>query len=275
MTPFLALLWKQIMESRWTLVLSALTLFVMGLPCVYWAGKIESGIRDLGMNELPDDARQFQQYGGPDMDLSSAAIEVLLWNHPFIVLTVALWGISRGSAAISAEIEHGTLDILLSRPISRGAYLSANVIFSIVGFATLGVALVGGNKVMNRFFAINTPPSVSLLTKPALNLMALGLAIYGFTIAVSSMASVRWKPIMVATSATLASYIIHVLVNLPMLDEWKRYDRFTIFHAFNPVELVTKGQTFNQNMVILSAIAAGAIAVAYLIFAFRDLPANS
>jgi ABC-2 type transport system permease protein len=279
MIAFLALTARQIVESRWTLILSALVLFAMNWPLLLFTAQIQSDMKEFG--EVVDlrSNRAAAAFGGVQTDGSAAPIEVMLWNHPFVVLTFALWAISRGSSAVSAEIERGTLDIVLSRPIARSVHLGANVAFTIVGIVILAGALLVGNRVGHRLVKIDAPPSLSLLLKPAANIMALGVAIYGYTIIVSSKASVRWKPIFISTVAstvaTLGGYIVHILVNLPGLDAWKPLDRYTIFHAFDPVELVTKGETFGLNMAILAGIATATIAGAFLTFAYRDLPANS
>jgi ABC-2 type transport system permease protein len=275
MTAVIALIRKQITESRWTLGLSALALFGLSWLFVFMTSRIEGEVRKLGITEGPGPSRFLQRFGGPDMDMSSAAIEVMFWNHPFIYLTIALWAISRATTAVSADIERGTLDMILSRPIARATYLSANVVFSALGLGILSAALIVGNLVATRYNTIADPPPVSVLASPAINLMALGFAMYGYTVVFSAMSSVRWRPILTGSVLTLAGFILHVAVNLPTLDEWKSLDRFSIFKAFNPVELVTKGETFAFNVGVLSGIGGSAILLAYLIFAFRDLPANS
>lgn len=275
MTEVFALIRKQITDSRWTLGLSALALFGLSWLFVFMTSRIESEVKKLGIADGPGPSRFLQRFGGPDMDMSSAAIEVMFWNHPFIYLIIGLWAISRATAVVSADIERGTMDMILSRPISRATYLSSNVIFAIVGLAVLGVALIAGNRMATHYNPIDAPPSVSVLTSPAINLAALGFAIYGYTVVFSAMESVRWRPMLMGSVLTLIGFIVHVAVNLPTLDEWKSLDRFSIFKAFNPVELVTKGETFAFNVGTLTAIGAGAILIAYSIFAFRDLPANS
>ena len=43
--------------------------------------------------------------GGRSNDFSLVAIEVTWWNHPFFVLTIGLWAISRGTVPIAGEID--------------------------------------------------------------------------------------------------------------------------------------------------------------------------
>jgi hypothetical protein len=56
---------------------------------------------------------------------------------------------------------------------------------------------------------------------------------------------------------------------------WKPWlERLSIFAAYNPVEVVTKGETFAPHLAILAGVGAPCIALAFLLFAYRDLPAN-
>ncbi len=64
---------------------------------------------------------------------TSVSIMMTFWNHPLIVLLISIWAIGRGSAAVAAEIERGTMDLILSRPVSRSTYLASQVLVAMVG----------------------------------------------------------------------------------------------------------------------------------------------
>jgi ABC-2 type transport system permease protein len=212
--------------------------------------------------------------GGPSMDFSSVAIEVMLWNHPFILLTIALWAIARASYSPAGEVEKGTLDLTLSRPVSRSSYLGAHVLYSVLGLLVLAAALVAGNRVGSRFNVVETPPRFITLVKPALNLAAVGIAVYGYTLLVSSIDSVRWRANLIGSVATLASFIVIVVANLPSMEDWKWIERFSLFRAFQPVEVAVKGETFAYNMGVLGGISGASIVLAFLLFQWRNIPAN-
>ena len=76
---------------------------------------------------------------------------------------------------------------------------------------------------------------------------------------------------------TLGGFIAWVISMIPVLrDTWWRpwLERVTIFKAYNPIELVNNGQTLGFNVAILGGIGAACIALAFVAFAVRDLPAN-
>jgi ABC-2 type transport system permease protein len=279
MTAFLALVRKQVTESCWTLGISASALFGLSWLFVFVAARIE---RELS-NPLAGDGpgrpmRALRTLGGANMDFSSAAIEMALWNHPLIVLTLGVWAIGRGSAAVAAEVERGTMDLILSRPVSRPSYLASQVLVALAGIVVLAVAMVAGNQAGTRYNPIESPPTAALLLKPAANVAALALAIYGYTLFFSALDIVRWRPNLLGSVLTLAMFITYVVANLPSMDEveiLQRVDKYSIFNAYNPVELVTKGQTLAGNAGYLAGIGAAGIALAFLAFSFRDLPTNS
>lgn len=275
MRAFIAISRKQVAETRWALLLSALALFALGWLFVFVALKFEMRMK------AEDPARNLRgmavmrAIAGSEMDFSSLAIEVMLWSHPIILLPIIVWAISRGSAAPAGEVEKGTIDLTLSRPVARASYLGAQVVVTLMGIVVLCGALVIGNRVGSLFNTVETPPRLLGLVKPALNLAALGLAVYGPTLLFSSFDSVRWRPNLTASVLTLASFIIVVVVNLPTMENWKWAERLSIFKAYQPVEVALKGATLATNLFALSTLGLSTILVAFLVFQRRDIPSNS
>lgn len=258
MTVILALIRKNLLDARWVLVAIASTLFGLCWLLVFATHRIEVRGR------VPEGVPTIQ-------------IEMNLWNNnPFILLLVGLWAISRGSAAVAGEIEKGSMDLVMSRPVRRSSFLIAQVVVAAVGLSLIGGAMVAGNLVGAHYNSLRSPPSAFTLSKPTLNLAAFGWAVYGYSLLLSSFDLVRWRPIMIASAVTLASYIAHVVANIPPLrDEWGWIDNFSMFKACNVVEVATKGETLAFNAGLLGAIGASGIALGFVAFARRDLPAGS
>jgi ABC-2 type transport system permease protein len=275
MTAFRALTRKQLGESRWLLGLSLLALFGLSWLFVYIAGRIERDMRRVSESAQGVRAmRMLRGMGGEAMDFSTAAIEMTLWNHPMIVLTICLWAVGRGSLAVGGELERGSMDLTLSRPVSRTAYMMSQVFVTLLGLVGLGVALIAGNLVGSRFNTLSNPPGMLVLIRPAANLVALGTAIYGYTLLVSALDVVRWRATLIGSVVTLASYIVHVIVNLPPLEDWKWADRFSIFRAYDPVDAVLKAEHLAFNVAILAGIGLVGIVLSLVAFLYRDLPAG-
>jgi ABC-2 type transport system permease protein len=277
MSPFVAMLRKQFHESRWTIGVSAVALFALGWLSVYISSLQESRIlQQLGSDTL-DDRIEWMRRLGIGKEPVSVEIIMMFWNHPFFLIFIAVWGIARGSGAVAAEVERGTMDLLLSRPISRTSYLASQVLVAIAGLAIMAIALGTGASWALRHNVLRIPPEPWLLFRPAFNLAALGLPMFGYTLLVSSADHVRWRPTWVGASLTLGGLIARIIAMQPVFSDrpWKPWlEGISIFKAYNPIEVVTAGETFGGNVAFLAGIAAPCILLAFLIFAFRDLPAN-
>src|ERR1700678_3994671 len=143
MRPFWALIRKQFVESRWTLMLTAAALFGLGWLFVYVTARTEADIiRRLEEGTGGGGRIQFMRMMG--VQGTSVSIMMTFWNHPLIMLLISIWTIGRGSAAVAAEIDRGTMDLVLSRPVARSSYLASQVLFALTGLAILAAALFAG-----------------------------------------------------------------------------------------------------------------------------------
>lgn len=227
-------------------------------------------------------ARGFYQFlGGPDMDMSSGAIATMLLYFLTVGIPIMLplfWGISRGSAAVAAEIERGTMDMILSRPVSRSAYLLAHVITAVLGYLLMVVVIVAGAKIGESFHSVDSSPRMIALARPALNVVGLGLATYGLTIMFSAFDIVRWRPNMIASILTIAQLVGYAVANQPETadDSWYKVPgKLSVFSTFYPIEAFVKGEYLPRHMGALLGVFAAGVIVALWRFNRRDLPANS
>jgi ABC-2 type transport system permease protein len=262
-------------ESRWFLTMGSSAMFALGWIFVHVTSRLEAQMRALGPDGFSLGRTLLEGQGGSMDHYSSAALEMTWWNNPAILLTISLWAIARGSIAVAGELERGSLDWQLSRPVTRAGYLASHVFTAAAGLAILSSALVFGNLIATRFNRIETPPHVMTLAGPAFNLAALGMAIFGYTLMVSAASSARWRPSLIGSSATLGGFLVLVVAYMPSMDEWKWIERLSIFRAYTPVEVVSTGQSLLYNTSILGLIAATGLLLGYAVFRNRDLPASA
>jgi ABC-2 type transport system permease protein len=270
MSVVLILVRKNLLDSRWLLVICSSALFGLCWLFVYVAHRIEVAIQ--GATRAP--MGMLRGLGGSSMDYSTAAIEMAFWNHPFVLLLFAIWAIARGSIAVAGEIEKGTMDLVLSRPVERSAFLASQVLTALAGLVLMASAMVAGTLVGSHYNTLIAPASALTLSKPALNLMAFGWAIFGYTFVLSTLDFARWRPNLIASVATLAGFIALVLANIPQLD-MKWLEKLSIFKAYDPVEAVVKGENLAFNAGLLGIIGLIGVVLGFVIFARRDLPAGS
>jgi ABC-2 type transport system permease protein len=276
MSAWFTLVRRLLGDSKWMLGLSAAALFGMSWLSVYVTGRFEARMRSASDPVAAVRRAGFLRgMGGAAMDFSSAAIEVTWWNHPFFLMTIAVWAIGRGSLTVAGEIERGGLDLTLSRPISRTSYLSGHVAVAVGGLACMMAGILVGNLVGTHYNRIEVPPGLQVLARPALNLLLLGVAIFGYTLLLSAVDVVRWRPILYGSVLTLAGFVAYVVANVPSMEDYKWLEKFSIFKAYNPVEAAVKAENLGFNCGILAAVGGLGVLLAWAVFTWRDLPANS
>ena len=272
---FLVLVAKQIRDSRWLLGLFSTAFFGMSWLTVFMAHRFETLIAQGKLG--PDAPRRFgflRGLGGAAMDYSTTALEVCWWNHPFIVLTVLGWAIARGSGAVAGEIERGTLDLTLSRPVPRWQFLASQVVASVIGLVILAAALIMGNLVGTQFNVVKAAPGIDVLIRPALLVFALGWSIFGYTLPFSVIDGVRWRPGLVGAGLTLTGLI--ALSVAPQFNEnWAWLEKLTVFQWYAPMTTAVKNEDLTYNLIVLGSIGAIGVIIAFLSFQWRDLPSSS
>lgn len=273
MSVFLALVRRQAGESRWVLGLSSAAFFGLSFLTVWLTSRFE---RLIDQGELGPAVRRFgflRALGGPAMDYSTLALEVCWWNHPLIVLTVLGWAIGRGSSGVAGEIERGTLDLTLSRPVSRSAYLAAQVTFTVLGLVALALSLWLGNVAGSLVHHVKAPPSFLILSRPMTMVVTLGMAVFGYTLPFSAFDVVRWRAILVAAALTLGGLI--ALTVAPQFEGYDWLEALSVFRAYAPVTVALKGEPLAFNAGILTSLFAAGVTASFVLFLRRDLPSNS
>jgi ABC-2 type transport system permease protein len=262
---------KQLRDMLWPLFFCALG--YAGISVLFVWGTMRSE-RDLAKDDVLQARTQMflRMFGGPAMDYSTLAIEACMYNHPFILLTMLGWSIARGSASVAGEIERGTLDLTLSRPVPRWMYLSAQVLVGVLSIAMLAATIVTATLIANRFFPLRDPPTALALARPATMLVALGVAVFGYTVPFSAIDSVRWRPGVVAMGVTLLGLVGIMLARQFEGYEW--IEKFSVMRAYAPVTVAVKGAPLAHNGGILAGVFAAGVVLAFLAFTRRDLPTS-
>jgi ABC-2 type transport system permease protein len=271
-----SLTWKTLVDAQWTLILSVLAMFSLGWLGLFRTMRLEREFRKaIAAGDIDRLIRFARGSGSTSMDFSFVAIEMSWWILPMILLPVIVWAIGRGSNSVAGELERGTMDLILSRPVARSIYLLSHVLSAVLGLLLLVTGPVAGHLVGVSVMKIASPPPVVQLLRPALNLAAVGFTIFGITLLASTCDRVRWRPNLIGSGFTLTSFVILIVANLPGMEDWKRLEQASIFKAYNPVELVTTGMNFQYNAGLLVGIGLISVTISLVFFAYRDLPAGS
>lgn len=252
---------------RLLIVTIALALWGVILPVIYDSfGAQFKEMLDSGL--IPP---QFAQFGGGDIFSLTGSV-ALGFVHPISVGLNLVFAVGFSAAAVAGERQRGTLEILLSRPLSRRAtYLTlalAAALFigvTITGFlggAFLGSAMTGR---LDELGASNLPL-----------LWLNGFLLYGAFGAIALAMSVSFDRLSPALGISLAIVLISYFLDVvgSLWPDAKGLQPYSLFHYLDP-KAILAGLPDPTDIAILGAVMGIAVAAALIIFPRRDLAAPS
>lgn len=171
----------------------------------------------------------------------------------------------------AAEIEHGFIDLILSRPLARHWIITRTIAVTILVTALLLVLMMGGTWSGLHFFASPDAqwPSGALIHSLAINLGMLALAWSGVAMAIGAAASRRSVAVGAAGLLALATFLLDYIARL-----WQPAEKIawlSPFRYYNPFDMIMGNPLPGRNLVVLGAITVAGFAAAYVLFARRDI----
>ena len=93
-----------------------------------------------------DQLKEFEHFAPIEFSalLSYAGQVAMVYDEPIVILCIVIWSVARGSDVVSGELGRGTLEMLLSQPISRRQLLGSHAVVSIGGLIVLCLLVWAG-----------------------------------------------------------------------------------------------------------------------------------
>jgi ABC-2 type transport system permease protein len=280
-------LWKKsLRESRWLLLSSAALMFSVHWLRV-WISSFFSTLDLEGMfSFMPDGIEQLLPVPFAQVATSAGRIAVA-YDDPIVLLLVTVWAISRGSDAVSGELNRGTMEMLLAQPVTRLNVLWTQAAVTVAGGAMLAAAAWLGTCAGLGMIALEKPVDPRVFLPAALNLFAFTVFLAGLTTLVSSGNNYRSRTIGIVGGFYAVSMIAKIVGRMAPGWTWMSYTSF--FTPFEPQLLVSNaakawstwtpkpGGSFELGGWGYDSILIGLGLFAYLgaaaVFCHRDLPA--
>jgi ABC-type transport system involved in multi-copper enzyme maturation permease subunit len=171
--------------------------------------------------------------------------------------------------AVAGEIETGAIELLLSQPISRGAYFGAQVAFALGAISCLTAAGVLGTVVGQGVFKIERFGGGPLL-RLALGFAMLQGAVYGITLLLSVLGREGGRVASAGFLIVLVSFFGEAIGRL-----WSRASfikPWTLHEYFAPHDILVRGAGIARPTVVLGGVLVLSLAVAWARFRTRDVP---
>jgi ABC-2 type transport system permease protein len=252
-------------RTRVLLVSLALGIWAFLMPVIYATfGRQMETLMQSGI--IPD---AFLRLLGADPFSLDGAV-ALGASHPFAIALLAVYPVGFAAAAIAGERQRGTLEVLLSRPVSRRSVF-ATLLVAIVGIATVTTAAeLLGTVAGAAAYGIAGRLDGGRLMLLGVNTVLLLAALASISLAASASFDRLAPALGIGLAVVLLGYVLEVLGTLwpdaASLQPW------TPFHYFQPLEVLA-GRGELRDLAVLAAIAVGATIYGLWRFPRRDLAA--
>lgn len=263
------LLRRTFAANRVRIVACCIAMLVWGavLPLVYasFGRQYGSFIRNNPLLE------QFSQFGGGDLFSLAGAI-ALGFVHPFAIAICGVIAVGVPILSIVAERQRGTLEVLLSRPVSRRTLMAVVMVVGLVSLALLLAAQLVSSVIGASFAGVADELAVGRLPL----VWAMGLLLFGTFLAIALAASVSFDRIMPALGVTLlillGSYLLEVIASL--WGDMRALGDLSLFHYVRTKELLD-GHLRPTDVLVIGGVGILALVWAWVVFPRRDIGAPS
>ena len=271
-----AAIWKKTWGDQRVLVLSLVALWT-AFPWLYiWlSAQIPMpAFQDVLLRAIPKDWQRLS--GVPFTEVATHAGRVALaFVDPVVVLAATVWGITRGSDAVSGQLERGTMEMVLAAPVRRVAVFVTQALATTAAAALLCVVLFAA-----VWTAIALGPWAGKVDPlrflpAAANVFGLMVCMAGISAGVSAADSYRWRTVGILCGFYVFSILAKLVGRLSKPLWWAGY--LSILNAYEPQRLVGDAAESWRLLAAYDGVLIGVGVVAYVIgavvFAKRDLPA--
>lgn len=278
---------KVVGDAKWLFAAIFVLMFLFPWVFLWASGKISlPAFSNFLASALP---REWQQvWGVPFSQVATpAGRAALVFVHPLIVFSAAIWTVARGSDCVSGEIGRGTMEMLLAQPVRRTTVYAMQAFVTIVGSALLAIAVWCGTALGLRAGELYEHVSVALYFPPTVNLFALMVCLGGMTALVSSCDNVRWRTIGLMAGWYVFSTVLAVVSQIA--DRWNWLGNASFLSAYKPQSMVARpdeawsllaqrngslaGLGLGGHVVVLFAIGIACYVAGAIVFSRREIPA--
>jgi ABC-2 type transport system permease protein len=261
------LFWRTLgwQRTRWIIV--AVAIFAWGglIPVIYAA--FSDVMRDLANSGVFPE--ELMSLGSGSLFTLPGAV-TLGTQHPIALSMLGIFAVGATATAIAGERQQGTLEVLLSRPVSRTTVYLTLLIGLLVVVAVVFLALLAGFVTGAAVQNILDDLPLEHVPMVFLNGFLLWGAFATFGLAASVSFDRPGPAIGLSLAYLILNYFLEILGSLWQDVEWTQ--EYSLFHHFQPTEILA-GELDPIDLVILGAAFLIPIVYALVVFPRRDLAA--
>lgn len=229
---------KAFREVRLQLVILSLALFGMMTALTHILPQFQENLLGEVMEQLPFAKRMFATLLGVDIEgqINAQMLQSFVWVHPVVLTTIWAHEIIFCTRTPAAEIDRGTIDILLGLPISRKAlFLCESSVWLITGIIIIASGSLG-YFIASRGMSAEQRPALATVFMILTNLFCLYIAVGGISYLASSLASRRGRAISVIFGIVLGSFFLNFLAQF--WDPAKPFSFLGVLEYYRPATIM-------------------------------------
>ncbi len=201
--------------------------------------------------------------------LTEDMVRLFAWVHPVVLALLWAQVIWSGTRLPAAEIDRGTIDMLLCLPVSRWSlYASDSFVTLASGGSMVGCALVG-NSIANAFGKPAAQGVFDPTAAIAANFLCVYVAVAGLVYLISAMSDRRGRAIAAAVGFLLGSFLLSFLAQF--WEPAKLADVLSLMHYYRPMQIASGGGWPTADMLMLAGAGLALWLAGAVVFVRRDL----
>jgi len=201
--------------------------------------------------------------------LTSQMVQAFLFVHPVVLTIVWSYAIVVGTRMPVAEIDRGTIDVLLSWPVSRRTVFLTETLVAIAG----GLVVLAGGFLGHRLCVGTMPagmrPPGARVALVYFHFFTLYVAVGGLAVLCSSFGKRRARSVALVAALVVASFLLNFLAQF-----WKpagEVSFLSLLHYYRPAVTLSEGRLPLGDLAVLLGIGAVGWMAGGLVFTRRNI----
>jgi ABC-2 type transport system permease protein len=255
--PNLGLVQRALRETYAATIMLSGVLFAISGLLAYALPRVQA--RFMERNRMPPQVRAFRDAMlGTDSSLGSVAdiAYSIALSHPIVIALLAAHAIIVTTRILAAEVERGTVDVLLALPVTRiQLFVSETFAWLLTGLVAIG-AVYGGSYFGSRFIPVEYRPDFGNMLLVMVNL-ALVYAVIGTSgLFAGVMTDRRTRAVLFVVLMTIFSVLVNFLYTLdPSLAFTKNLRFLSVLEYYKPVAMLRAAEFPWKDAAVLGGAA--------------------
>ncbi|OQY29998.1 MAG: hypothetical protein B6244_01690 [Candidatus Cloacimonetes bacterium 4572_55] len=192
---------------------------------------------------------------------------MLAFTHPLPLAVILTFSIGFAAKGFAGEIENGTIDLVMARPITRIQFAASYIGLIITGVAFLTLSVYYGTFVGAKTFGVLFPKII--IQRGALNYFMLHFAFAGLATALSSVSGERSQVVDISIGFVILQIFFELFGKTIKVLNSLHY--LTLFSCHIPTEILMTRHLNPLHISILTAVGASGFLFSLIYFNRRDL----